>query len=193
MSDFLRIYLGLMGSGKTTWAIRDMGPGPRVIVYSTGSPEALRNIPYIYDSPEYLKTLPQYLRRYETQSFRIEKRASPSTMFEQLATLRGYRVMLDDLPALLSTPEDKASFQGFVRTIRYNGNQVVITAHRAMGDLPPLLRTVATSIYYVGPSHRGKIELRTLYEMVNYPIEEREFYNGLMNTKPYKTFPIRRA
>lgn len=190
MADFIRVYLGLMGSGKTTQAFADVQDRARLIIYSPGtSNEKLKTVPHIYDTPEYLAALQKYLDAHPR--LRIEKRASPSTLFEQMALMRGYTFLLDDFAALVGSPEEKAGFQGFIRTVRYNGNQVVITTHRANSDLPPLVRVVATSIFYVGPSHRGTRELQTLYELVNYPISEKDFYAGLMENKAFQSYPIR--
>lgn len=191
MSDFIRVYIGLMGSGKTTYAVNDIKGCERSLVYASGAPSILReNYPrYIYDTPDFTVSLKRYLADYP--HLRIEKRGEQS-IFEELKTLHGYRILLDDFPALTTTGEDYRTAQAFFRTVRYNGNQVVVTAHRANGDLPPLLRQVATSIYYVGPSHRGERELRTLYELVNYPITDRDFFQSIISTPKYKTFVIRR-
>lgn len=179
-----------MGSGKTTQAFKDVETKERLLIYSPGtSNEKLKTVPHIYDAPEYLQTLPTYLNAHPR--LRVEKRVSSSALFEQMALLRGYAILLDDFAALVGTGEEKASFQAFIRTVRYNGNQVIITTHRANSDLPPLVRVVATSIFYVGPSHRGARELQTLYELVNYPIEEKDFYAGLTENPPYHLFPIR--
>lgn len=195
--DYIRTYLGLMGSGKTTQALRELESKERVIVYSPGSSNPLMHTyPYIYDTLQYLRDFQKYLSMYP--KLRIEKRAFPSEFFKTLARVRGYAILLDDVAALKTSGQERADFEAFVRTVRFNGNQVIITTHRANSDLPPLVRTIGTSFFYVGPGTRSKRELDTLYELTNYPVTLEEFSNGLIRNparsgnRPAGLFPIRK-
>lgn len=182
-ADYIRIYLGLMGSGKTTQALRDVENLPRVLIFSPASTNPLMaKYPYIYDTPEYLQSFGKFLEMYPR--LRIEKRAAPSPLFKILSNLRGYTIVFDDIAALKTTAEERSDFEAFVRTIRYNGNQVIITTHRARKDLPPLVQTLATSLYYVGPGSHSRREIETLYELVNYPISSEEFASRLKANLP---------
>lgn len=198
MNDYIRVYLGLMGSGKTTQALKDIERSPRALIYSpTTTNPGMRSYPYIYDTPDYLNSLPQYLKKFPR--LRIEKRANPSSLFILLSRLRGYAILFDDIAALKTTAQERSDFEAFIRTIRYNGNQVIITTHRARKDLPPLVLTLATSIYYVGPGTRNRREIETLFELVNVPISFDEFERGLIEN-PARTekraagiFAVRRS
>lgn len=188
--DFLRVYLGLAGSGKTTRALMDFKNRSSVVVYSPGASNPLINgLPWIFDSPGYLKDWRRYLEKFP--QLRIEKKAYPSTMFRHLASLRGYSILLDDVAALKTEREERADFEAFLRTVRFNGNQVIITTHRARKDISPLVHTLATSVYYVGPGVRSKREIETLYELSNYPISLENFTGGLATNKPFQLFKIR--
>lgn len=187
-----------MGSGKTTRALQDVASHPRLIVYSPGTSNPLLTaLPYIYDTQEYLKDAGTYLQKHPR--IRIEKKANPSQTFKLLATLRGFSIVLDDVAALKTHPQERSDFDGFIRTVRYNGNRVIITTHRANKDLSPLVRTVGTSFYYVGPGTRSQRELLTLYDLTNFPISFPDFCRGITQNParhaqtPAGIFPIRKA
>lgn len=185
MTDYIRTYLGLMGSGKTTQAMRDVEASKRLIVYSPGSTNPALHpskIPYVYDSPEYMKNLGKHLER--TPRLRVEKKVAQSDFFRVASQFKSYSFLLDDIAALKTTPQERSDFEAFIRTVRYNGNQVIITTHRARKDLPPLVLTIGTSFYYVGAGTRFKREIDTLYELTNYPITYQDFAQGLMNNAP---------
>lgn len=181
--DYIRTYLGLMGSGKTTQALRDVQGAARVIIYSPGSSNPLMGqYPFIYDTPDYLKNFTRYLGIYPR--VRVEKRAFPSTFFREMSRVRGYAIVLDDLAALKTSGHEKNDFDAFIRTVRFNDNRVILTTHRARGDISPLVRNIGTSFYYVGPGVRSPWELKTLYELTNYPISYEEFCSKLQNNPP---------
>lgn len=187
-----------MGSGKTTQALKDLAGHERVIIFSPGSTNPLMHqFPYIWDTPIYLKDWHLWLLK--EPRLRVEKRAAPTAMFRLLSHVRGYSILLDDVAALKTLPEERADFEAFLRTVRFNGNQVVITTHRARKDLPPLLHTIGTSFYYVGPGPISKREVESLRDLVNYPVSDDAFAEGLKNNPPRNgghpagIFPIRRA
>lgn len=178
--DYIRTYLGLMGSGKTTQALRDVENRQRVIVYSPGSTNPLMlSYPYIYDTAEYLRDFKRYRELYPR--LRVEKKAFPSEFFKILSSseIRGYTLVLDDVAALKTCGQERSDFEAFIRTVRFNQNQVILTTHRARKDLPPLVHVIGTSFFYVGPGTRSKREIETLYELANYPISLEDFTKGL--------------
>ena len=190
--DYIRTYLGLMGSGKTTRALHDVWNSQRLLILSPTCPHvALHEIPSIYDTENYLKDFSAWIQRYPR--LRIEKRAFPSEIFQHLSTLRGYVIMLDDLPALKTNGSERAEFDSFIRTVRYNGNRVVLTAHRAKGDISPLVRHIGTSFYWVGAGTRSRRELDSLYELTNFPISFNEFCDVMARNQKYQVMDIRRA
>lgn len=197
-TDYIRTYLGLMGSGKTTQAFRDIERSPRVIVYSPGTTNPLMlTLPYVHDTSNYLKDFSRWIKLHPR--IRFEKKAFPSMMFRVLSQVKGYSILLDDVAALKTNGQERADFEAFIRTIRFNGNHLVMTTHRARKDLPPLVNVLGTSFYYVGPGPRYRKEIEALYELVNYPISEEEFIRGLEanparnGTKSAGIFKIRGA
>ena len=196
--DYIRTYLGLLGSGKTTEALKDIADRERVIILSPGtSNPMMRSYPYIYDTPAYLKDWSRWLATFPR--LRVEKRAHPTPMFRLLSNLRGYTFLLDDVAALKTDPQERSEFEAFLRTVRYNGNQLVMTTHRIRKDLPPLVHSIGTSFYWVGPGTRIKRDLEALLELTNVPISYDEFSQRLENnpartaSRPAGIFPIRRV
>lgn len=182
----------MMGSGKTTLALRDVANAPRVIVYTPGhSNRGLLDYPYIYDEPHYLKDWATWIERYPR--LRIEKRVSPSTVFRLLAGVRGRYILLDDVTALKTTPEERNDFEAFVRTVRFNGNRLILTTHRVRKDIPRLVHVIGTSFYWVGPGVRSRPELDAMYDLVNYPIDYWDFCKGIETRKWGEAFPLRKA
>lgn len=191
-ADFIRTYLGLMGSGKTTHALAALQNAERYIIYGPScSHESLYEIPYIYDTDVYLKDFGAWVAR--CPRLRIEKRAFPSNIYQHLSTVRGTRLLLDDVPALRTNGKERSEFDAFVRTVRYNGNQLILTAHRARSDISPLVRHVGTSFYWVGPGTRSRREIDSMYELTNYPISFAEFSDRLEKNSKYQLLEIRRA
>ncbi len=181
-----------MGSGKTTLALQAVENAPRLIIYTPGSSnKKLNEIPYIYDTPEYMRSWQEWLRRYPR--LRIEKRESPTTIFRLLSNVRGCSILLDEVVALKTEPQERTDFEAFCRTIRYNGNQLVITTHRVQKDLPRLLHVIGTSFYWVGPGIRHEQELKTMYGLTNYPITYDDFVDGIERCNYFESFPIRMA
>lgn len=190
--DYIRTYLGLMGSGKTTRALQDVAQHPRVVVYSPGmSNRAMLTYPYILDTPEYLKDFGTWIARYPR--LRIEKRSFPTPLFRYFAQLKGTTFVLDDLGALTTSGQERNEFQAFVRTVRFNGNTIILTTHRARGDVPPLVRHIGTSFYWVGPGTRSSKEIETLFELANYPISLTEFRDRMERNHPFEIFPVRKS
>lgn len=181
-----------MGSGKTTQALKDVEGRQRVVIYSPGcSNKAMNRYPFIYDTADYLRGFERYLSVYP--QIRVEKRAAPTEFFKVLSRLRGYTIVLDDLAALTTSGPERNDFQAFIRTVRFNNNPVIITTHRARADIPPLVRAIGTSFYYVGPGTKNPDELKTLYELVNFPLDYAEFCKGIEGNKPHALYAIRRV
>ncbi len=182
----------MLGSGKTTLALKDLEREPRVLIYSPGvSNDGLKAYPYIYDTPDYLQHWPKWLE--QNPRLRIEKRVSPSTLFHLLTYVRQRVILLDDVTALKTTPQERSDFEAFLRTVRFNGNRLILTTHRAIKDVPPLVQIIGTSFYWVGPGTRHRREIDVLYSLVNYPISYADFCAGVERCKKFESFPIRRA
>lgn len=182
-NDFIRVYLGLMGSGKTTQALIDVQQCKRLLIYSPGlSHPLLKDVPRIFDGPEYTKDLSKFLDRHGR--IRVEKQVTPSDFFDRCRAIYSTAILLDDLAALKTDPNERIAFEAFIRTVRHNGNRLVITTHRANRDLPRLVHTLATSIYYVGPGVPSGKEVDALYDLTNYPITRDNFGIGIGENPP---------
>lgn len=192
MPDYIRTYLGLLGSGKTTCALRDVQACRQLIFYSAVvTHRDIFNLPLIYDTPNYLAHLEGYLKHYG--KIRIEKRALPSEAFQAFVKIRNCAFVVDDVTAVKTDPKERTDFDAWIRSVRYNGNRVILTTHRARRDLSPLIHNLGNSFYYVGPSIQSRKELETMYDLTNYPISFEEFSHKLINNQPHQIFPIRRS
>jgi hypothetical protein len=146
------LIIGLGGSGKTTLAGHSTEKESRVIVAPDITNPWMAKIPRVGDSDETLNKLDVYMKRAGKDLLIILENDNPR-VFDALAKYaRGKTVILDDIATFLEgNYQMQAAFKKFLRKIRWAHIRLVITTHRAVGDIPPVGRLLMKEIYWVGP------------------------------------------